>query len=127
MPWCRLTVRYDPPSWTSPARPTPLPPGDRAPLPPGPARPLTFATTCWGGETMPEAAGPADPVLPDATAAQLEAEIAHHVWLALLMARAGQDGPAAGGGGGAGGPRGAGRAPRAAVPPRPAGHGANGP
>jgi hypothetical protein len=43
---------------------------------------------------MPEAAGPADPVLPDATAAQLEAEIAHHVWLALLMAGAGQDGRA---------------------------------
>ena len=43
---------------------------------------------------MPEAAGPADPVPPDATAAQLEAEIAHHVWLALLMAGAGQDGRA---------------------------------
>src|SRR4051794_15000924 len=89
---CRLTVRYDPPSRTSPARPTPLPPDDRGPLPPGPARPLTFVTTCWGGETMPEAAGPADPVLPDATTAQLEAEITHHVWLALLMAGAGHDG-----------------------------------
>ena len=41
---------------------------------------------------MPEAAGPADPVPPDATAAQLDAEIAHHVWLALLMAGAGHDG-----------------------------------
>ena len=41
---------------------------------------------------MPEAAGPADPVLPDATTVRLEAEIAHHVWLALLMARAGHDG-----------------------------------
>ena len=43
---------------------------------------------------MPEAAGPADPVLPDVATAQLEAEIAHHVWLALLMARAGHDGRA---------------------------------
>ena len=43
---------------------------------------------------MPEAAGPADPVLPDATAARLEAEIAHHIWLGLLMAGAGQDGRA---------------------------------
>ena len=43
---------------------------------------------------MPEAAGPGNPVLPDATAAQLEAEIAHHVWLALLMAGGGQDGRA---------------------------------
>ena len=41
---------------------------------------------------MPEAAGPADPVLPDVATAQLEAEIAHHVWLALLMAGAGHDG-----------------------------------
>ena len=41
---------------------------------------------------MPEAAGPDDPVPPDATAAQLEAEIARHVWLALLMAGAGHDG-----------------------------------
>ena len=43
---------------------------------------------------MPEAAGPADPVSPDVTTAQLEAEIAHHVWLALLMAGAGHDGRA---------------------------------
>jgi hypothetical protein len=43
---------------------------------------------------MPEAAGPADPVSPDVATAQLEAEIAHHVWLALLMAGAGHDGRA---------------------------------
>src|SRR3954453_5284892 len=94
MPWCRLTVRYDPPSCTSSARPTPLLPDDCGPLPPGPARWLTFATTCPGGETMAGGAAPAAQGLPDATAAQLEAEIAHHVWLALLMARAGQDGRA---------------------------------
>ena len=31
---------------------------------------------------------------PDVATAQLEAEIAHHVWLALLMAGAGHDGGA---------------------------------
>ena len=43
---------------------------------------------------MPEAAGPPDPASLDAVAAWLEAEIARHIWLALLMARAGQDGRA---------------------------------
>jgi hypothetical protein len=41
---------------------------------------------------MPEAAGQPDPTPFDAETARLEAEIAHHVWLALLMAGAGHDG-----------------------------------
>jgi len=41
---------------------------------------------------MPETAGPADPVSPDATTVRLEAENARHFWLGLLMA--GQDGRA---------------------------------
>ena len=40
---------------------------------------------------MPQAADPVDPAFPDAAAAWLEAEIVRHVWLGLLMARAGHD------------------------------------
>ena len=40
---------------------------------------------------MPQAAGPTEP---DDAAARLEAEVARHIWLGLLMARAGHDGRA---------------------------------
>jgi hypothetical protein len=43
---------------------------------------------------MPEVAGPLDPASLDAAATWLEAEITRHVWLGLLMGRAGQDGRA---------------------------------
>jgi hypothetical protein len=42
---------------------------------------------------MPEAAGPLDPAS-SAAAAWLEAEIIRHIWLGLLLARAGHDGRA---------------------------------
>jgi hypothetical protein len=43
---------------------------------------------------MPQAADPADPASPAAAAAWLEAAIVRHIWLGLLMARAGHDGRA---------------------------------
>jgi len=43
---------------------------------------------------MPEVAGQPDPTPFDAEIARLEAAIARHIWLALMMARAGQDGRA---------------------------------
>jgi hypothetical protein len=43
---------------------------------------------------MPEAAAPAESASHDAMVARLEADIARHIWLGLLMAGAGHDGRA---------------------------------
>ena len=43
---------------------------------------------------MPGTAVPSDPASLDAEVARLEAEIVRHVWLGLLLARAGHDGRA---------------------------------
>src|SRR3954471_14243286 len=45
-------------------------------------------------EAVPEAVILPNPASSDATVARLEAEIIRHIWLGLLMARAGHDGRA---------------------------------